>query len=94
MLSYARDMYRGFAWGVLSLTLGLGGAVGIPVVAGMASEFGLAREPFLSAGELAGLLAVVSGYVAVVKRRERICAIFGIVLGVLAFFLLPMLQRA
>ena len=90
---YARPGVRGIPWGVLSLTLGLGAAVGVPVFDAVTRVPGFVQGPILMTGMATALLAVGAGVHATLTPVERVRGIIGIGLGVVALFLLPTIAR-
>jgi hypothetical protein len=90
---YARPGVRGFPWGLLSLTLGFGAAVGVPLFDAVTKVPGFVQGPILMTGIVTAMLAVGAGIHATLKPVERIRGIIGISLGVVAFVLLPALAR-
>ena len=85
---------RGFPWGMLSLTLGVCAAVGIPIFGFLTRVPGYLQSPILITGGVTGVLAIGSGVGAIFVRAERTRGIIGMCLGFMGLMLMPMLGRA
>jgi len=87
-------MTRVFPLGLISATLGICAAGGVPVFDAITKVPGFVQGPIMLTGVVTGVLAVGSGIGAVFVPQERTRGIIGIILGAAAIIMLPSLMRA
>ena len=90
----SQPVVRRFPWGLLSVTLGICAAVGVPAFDGFARVPASGQGPILGAGIIAAVLAIISGSIAGFVRGQRMRGIIGVCFGVVALVFLPSLTTA
>jgi hypothetical protein len=84
---------QGSPIGVSSVTFGMAAAFGLPAFAWVTKLPGYGQERVFSIGLVAGLLAIVSGVLAVCLPGKQVLGVIGIILGIFACLALPMFLR-